>query len=368
MSVGAWTVSLWAGVAASFSALTLLRLREASALRRPLPSVPVVLLRPLDAPTEQELRNLAVPVAWPGGLIHGVVSSVRPALPEGVQWVHSEPTLPNRKVGHLIQGWRTWGTEEALLLAVDADVVVTSALLQGLVQPLVDGAALSFAAPWPEGAKGWWARAAAALLRYTHHNFGALHAMRAGAPALCGKALGFSVQARSLLPEVGAYLGEDLELAQRLHQRGLQVALSREPARVPRPPVQPEPVEGWATALSLHRFTRWMQVLRAQRPWLYPTVPFLFTPTPLLLLLALLFPSALGTCALLTLCLFRTLLALRLESRAVSQGNRAFTRAASDWFLGELLLLTCFLRSTVMPSTVSWRGRRYTLLPGGRIQ
>ena len=207
----------WAVAATGFSTVALGRLlrsrRGATAGTR----VPVLLLRPVDAPTPRELENLSRPVDYAGVLEHVVVSPYRPRLGPGVRWLPSDPPTPNRKVGHLLYAMEVLRTEGRVVLAVDADVAVTGALVEALAAPVEAGAALSTAAPTPVGARGVVAWAVAGLLRHSHHSFRALHAMSAGAKAVCGKALGLSPVAEEELRGLADHIGEDLELPKRLH-------------------------------------------------------------------------------------------------------------------------------------------------------
>jgi ceramide glucosyltransferase len=104
------------------------------------------------------------------------------------------------------------------------------------------------------------------------------------------------------------------------------------------------------------RFTRWMQVLRAHRPVLWLTVPLLFTPSLPLLAVAPIAGTG-GRLAILALWAARTLLAWRLEPAG----------AWWTWPLGEGLLLLAFVRSLGL-RTLTWRGRRFRLSRGGRMQ
>ena len=346
----------WVVLAGGFSAVALARLTRA---RRPVAStrVPVLLLRPVDAPSPQELGNLAVPIDYAGPLEHVVLSPTRPSLPEGVRWVPSEPRTPNRKVGHVLNALGTLPREGRVVLVVDADVAVTGALVEGLAAPVAAGVALSTAVPTPVGARGLAGRAVAGLLRRTHHSFRALHVMSAGAQAVCGKALGLGPPALEELPRLADHIGEDLELSKRLYARGLDVALCEAPALVPLAPGD------WRGARE--RFTRWMQVLRSHRPGLYPTVPLLFTPTwPLL---ALSMGSARLAMGVLGLVVVRTLLSWRLASLSAPRSGEARTSLVADWLLGEALLLAAFVSSLVRAPRVTWRGRTYMLDSGGRM-
>ena len=353
---------VWCGVAAGFSAVAWVRLSRARAGTAPsagsLP--PVLLLRPVDAPTPRELENLAQPVDYAGPLEQVVVSPYRPRLAPGVRWLPSDPLTPNRKVGHLLYALDVLPTEGRVVLSVDADVAVTATLVEGLAAPVAAGAALSTAAPLPVGQRDGASRAMAGLLRYTHHSFRALDAMSAGAKAVCGKALGLSPAAMSALRPLADHIGEDLELAKRLHARGLSVVLSGAPAVVPL-----DSAVSWEAPLA--RFTRWMQVLASHRPALYPTVPLLFTPTLPLMLLAAGLGSPVLAMAVTGLVAIRVLLALRLAglSGPLADAGRAY--AVTDWLLGEALLLAAFVRSLWQQGKVTWRGQTYSLRPGGRM-
>ncbi|OJT24923.1 carotenoid biosynthesis protein [Archangium sp. Cb G35] len=359
----------WVVLAGGFSAVALGRLLSQ---RRRAPGstrVPVLLLRPVDVPTERELENLSRPIGYEGPLTHVVLSPQRPRLPEDVQWLRSDPVAPNRKVGHLLYALEKLPRDGRVVLVVDADVAVTGELVEGLAAPVAAGAALSTAAPTPVGERALADRAVAGLLRRTHHSFRALHVMSAGARAVCGKALGLSDRAVEELRALEDHIGEDLELSKRLHAKGLEVELCEVPAVVPMAPGT------WSAALE--RFTRWMQVLSSHRPGLYPTVPLLFTPTWPLLALGLFTGSVwllVGVAGLLTV---RTLLSWRLtvltsplppgEGRGEGAGFTSPSPLLWDWLLGEALLLAAFMTSLVRPSRVTWRGRTYELHSGGRM-
>jgi ceramide glucosyltransferase len=351
-----WGLTAWAGLSLGFTAVTGFRLRRApgeAAGAGPKEWPAVLLLRPMDAPTPGELQNLATPVDYEGPLEQVVVSPYRPRLPESVSWLPSDPTRRNRKAGHLSYALSALEVKGRVVLCVDADVAVDGALVRGLVAPLLRGAALSTAAPAVVGAGGMAGRAVRSLLNHGHHSFLALHVMSAGAQAVCGKALGLSAEAQRLLPGLADHIGEDLELSKVLHARGRTVALSDACARVPAPPT--------GTSAALDRFTRWMQVLRAHRPGLYPTVPLLFAPTWMLGFCALLHGGALPAAAVLLTVLARVGLGLRLGAlHGVRDG------AATDWLMGEALLLSSWVRS-LFRRTVTWRGRVFAVLPGGRM-
>ncbi|HET6982205.1 MAG TPA: glycosyltransferase [Myxococcaceae bacterium] len=354
MSALALGILVWAVGAALFSAVTLLRLVR----QRPAPSAPAVppllLLRPVDEPTEAELDDLAQPL--PPGLPvrHVVVSPYRPRLAPGIEWHFSDPPCPNRKVGHVLYALDTLRRDEQQILVVDADVAVDRGLVEGLSGALSAGAALSTAAPLPEGGTGAGATALRGLLRSSHHSFVALDLMSAGPKAVCGKALGLSPAAAETLRGLDGHIGEDLELSQLLHGRRMPVVRASAPARMP---LGRMPLSG-----VLRRLRRWMRVLRAHRPALYPTVPLLLAPTPLLLALAIVLgdPAVVG--AVVVLLALRTALGL-----ALSRGTPEAADGGWEWLVGEAALLLAWVAS-LAGRTVGWRGRSFVLQPGGRME
>ena len=353
-----WLVTTWALVAACFTLVALWRVsrprvddeaRRPRVRRRP----HVLLLRPVDAPTPLELENLAAPIDYAGQVTHVVLSPFRPRLASAnVEWLPSDPITRNRKVGHLAYALATLPRRpDTVVLTVDADVRVDGALVSSLVDELRDGAVLASAAPRPEVRETLAGRMVRGLLVQSHHHFGVLDVMSAGARAVCGKALALAPTAQAELVRLADCIGEDLELSQVLHERGLPVTMAKAPAHVPQP--EHAPLRG-----VLARFTRWMQVLRAHRPPLFPSVPLLFTPTPVLMVLATWVATPAAALALCVLVGARIALANRLDGR----GGLRF-----EWLLGELLLLAAWLESLRHGRVVTWRGRRYTLARGGRL-
>ena len=351
-----WLITLWAVFAGGFTWLTVSRLPKRSApkrqrvRRRP----HVLLLRPVDAPTPLEIENLCAPIDYSGQLTHVVLSPFRPRLQSAnVRWLPSDPLTSNRKVGHLAYALATLPRErDTVVLCVDADVRVDGALVTSLLDELQDGAALASAAPRPEVVESLAGRCVRGLLVQSHHSFQALDVMSAGAKAICGKALALSPAAAAELVRLGDCIGEDLELSQVLHERGLTVTMAAAPA------VIPQQAHGGLRPVFA-RFTRWMQVLRAHRPGLFPSVPFFFAPTPVLMVLASIIATPQVALALCFLVAARITLANRLDHR----GGLRF-----EWLLAEVLLLGCWLEAVRAGSTVTWRDRRFQLSEGGRMQ
>lgn len=340
---------LWAASATLFSLLALRRLGRVPPAPASGPLPAVLLLRPAEALSPGERAALATPVTYAGGLEHVVLAPVRPAA-AGIRWQRSDPATPNRKVGHLLGALRARSVAERCVLSVDGDVAVDGALVAALARAVAGGAALATAAPRPLDAPGLGPRAVRALLAATHHDFRALDVMRAGASAVCGKAMALGPAALALLPDVADRAGEDLELARRLHAAGERVVLVDTPALVPQTAHAP-------LAPALARFTRWLQVLRAHRPALWATVPLLLAPTPLLLGAAAATASVPLAAATAALVGARTALARRLSLDV----------PPLDWLLGEALLLVAFARSAAARS-LRWRGRTFRVARGGRLR
>ena len=247
--------------------------------------------------------------------------------------------------------WRRSRARAEFVICADADVQVTRELIDAVAAPVRDGAALCTAAPVPEGALDVAGHALRGLLWRTHHAFVALDAMAAGAPAVCGKVMALGPEAIDELPRLTQCIGEDLELSRRLHARGHRVELAHVPATTP---AALQSVLG-----AVQRITRWMQVLRAHRPGLYPTVPLLFAPTLPLLALVGFWGQPVLLAGAGVLVLSRVALSVRLSG---SSGA-----ALWEWLAGEVLLLVSFLGSLVQ-RRVTWRGRRLEVRPGGLIK
>ena len=347
-------VLLWTLAAALFSAVTLARVLRQPAAPASWPIPPLLLLRPLDEPTDDELKDLALPLPADLPVRQVVVSPYRPRLAEGMEWHYSDPPCLNRKVGHVLYALDTLRRGEEQILVVDADVAVDRALVEGLSSALSAGAALATAAPVPEGGAGLGAIALRGLLRSSQHSFVALDLMSVGPKAICGKALGLSGAALEAMRELSDHIGEDLELARSLHARGLPVTRAAAIARMTLSRVE--------LPSAVRRIRRWMQVLRAHRPGLWPTVPLLLAPTTLLLPLAVWLGSPAVVTALAALLALRIALGLALSRGTPDAGDGGW-----EWLLGEVTLLTAWLGS-VAGHTVDWRGRSFILQRGGRME
>ncbi len=337
-------LAVWLTVATFFTVIALMRFLAVTSRSAPRVDVSrqgVFLLRPVDAATPDELENLAAPIS---GVTHVVLAPFRPRLNDEVQWLPSDPLQHNRKLGHLQYALSILETGGRPVLVVDADVRVDDALVDALLTELASGADLAWAAPRPIESG-----VTRGLLVQSLHSFQALNALSGGAKPVCGKAIALNPRALEVLRSLPDCLGEDLELARKLHQQNLKVSLAGE-ANVPGAPA--------SFNVLIARFTRWMQVLKAHRPLLFPTIPLLFAATPMLALAAALLGSTPLLLGALGLVSARATLAAVLE-------RRAFTFGA--WFGAELLLLFCWLNALVLGSKVTWRGRVMEVGLHGRL-
>ncbi|MBL8913828.1 MAG: carotenoid biosynthesis protein [Archangium sp.] len=332
---------VWASLALGVTLTALVR------RRRPARSTGVdltgtVVLRPIDSPTQQELLNLAEPV--PAGVRQIVLCPFRPRLAAGVEWLASDPPVANRKLGHLQYAFAALRLPFERVVIVDGDVRIDEALLTNLVGGLDEGAAAAWAAPRPEA--GGLARG---VLVQSLHSFDVLAAIGPAPQAMCGKAVALGADAVEVLRTMPACAGEDLELSSRLHARGLPIKLAGQ-ARIP-----------GRAAGQLQRFTRWMQVLRAHRPGLFPAVPVFFACTPLLL------PLAAVSGDVLTASIVAAVLVARTVVAALAERTEASPQAPWWWLAGEVVLLVAWVGALLRGGRVVWRGRTLELGPGGSI-
>ncbi len=338
-------LGVWLALAVGFTLTALVKLRGRP--HQPGLNAKVVLVRPVDAPTALELENLRAPL--PPNVEQVVLSPFRLELPQGTRWLPSDPPTPNRKAGHLAYAAAALELDGCVLVSADADVRVDAALLTALVRPVLEGAALCTAEVHFEGAPSFGAAALRGLLNHSHQNFRAVDAVTFGARAACGKAMALGPAALRELKQLTHYIGEDLELAIRLHGRGERVDLALAPARVPQGRV------GLGGVFA--RVRRWMVVLSSHRPWLALGIPALFACTVPLCVAAFWHGHPLVVALAGLLLAARLALSLKLERRV---------EAVWEWALGELLLLAAFF-GALGRHRVTWRGRHLRIVGRGAI-
>ena len=178
-------------------------------------------------------------------------------------------TRANRKVAQLLAA-APYGDAPVIVVA-DSDIRFDERTLPSLIGVLeVHPRAGASSAPYMEVLKETAGdRASAALLSSTPHAFYCLTALAersGGAHVLCGALIAIK---RAVLDEVGGFaslepfLGEDFELARRLHENGYTIPTSPAPA--------PVFAHGRTVSSVVRRFARWCTVTRQQRPHMIAT-------------------------------------------------------------------------------------------------
>lgn len=266
----------------------------------------------------------------------------------------------NRKVGQLAT--LTGDATEDVVVCVDADVHLTGFDLGALLAPMEHdrSCAATWAPPVEVGRpKTLGDRASAAILGASLHAFPLLGGLDPG--GLVGKLFAVrtaALQAVGGFAALSAHLGEDMELARRLRARGWHTRMYPGTARAL--------AGGRSLASVVERQTRWLWVIRAQRPRLLASYPLLFAASPLLLgtlvALAVFLPGWAGV-------LSALVLGARLAVAGRASAPRGRWRAALtfEWLLADALLLIAFVR-VLGARRVSWGGRTLELGRDGRLE
>jgi ceramide glucosyltransferase len=164
------------------------------------------------------------------------------------------------------------------------------------------------------------------------------------------------------LGELSDYLGEDMELARRLRERGLQPLATRTAAR--------SLAEGRTLSSTTRRYARWIAVVRAQRPHLLPTYPlFFFGTLPFVLLaLALAMSSIVGVAAAGSSALFVSATRLLVARIAHHRTGRSCSlpRLAARALMADTVMAAAWLLA-LSSRNFEWRGLPLAIEPGGRL-
>ncbi|HEY7958298.1 MAG TPA: glycosyltransferase [Polyangia bacterium] len=277
-------------------------------------------------------------------------------------------TGANRKVAQLARA--TARTTAEILVSADSDICFTERTLAALVGSLMADprSGASSGSPVEVACETVGDRISAAVLSSTPHAFLCLKALAersGGAHVLCGALVAVK---RAVLDEVGGmaslepFLGEDFELARRLHERGYLIPTSPEPARVSD--------RGRTALAAIRRYARWCTVTRQQRPELYGTYPLLLGCTPLVLFgaaLALASGAPLGWLAAsvvaVALAVRWRLATLLRRLNGIDGGPLA---ALFALLAGESVIVIASLLALGRPE-IEWRGRRYRIERGGSM-
>lgn len=293
-----------------------------------------------------------------------VIEAARERLRAAGVDAHTEvlaPIGPNRKASMLSQLLRS-NDEWELVINVDSNVDLGDYPLDELLAPLLRDARVGAVwGPWSELRRhpGLGPRASEAVLGASLTAF----------PLLCG------IYADGLVGKIWAarrealaecdfdslthYLGEDLEMANRLRARGWGIVAASTLGRARGGEASFEQV--------VERFGRWMLAVRGQRPLLLPTYPLFFFATPLVLMLAGLGAFAQPRIALMAASLailgrvIVTLAAQYWSGRRMGPG-----RVIVEAGLGDLVLGLAWVRALTRRD-IAWRGHRLRVEPDGRL-
>lgn len=269
---------------------------------------------------------------------------------------------PNHKADQLARALATPLARVASIVVVaDSDV----ALADGDVERLADATRRADAVWVPPVERGpvltWGDRASHAVLDASLHSFPLLAGIDPG--GLVGKL--FAVR-RDALDEIGgfaglsAHLGEDMELARRLRERGRKIAVA--------PGFAPSMAQARSLNDVLARYTRWLLVIRMQRPRLLLSYPLLLAPSPLLAVVVLLALSAHAP-TLMTAAAGGLVVRVVIACAARHLAGLAFAPVAAtvEALAGDLLLLIAAARACAS-NVVTWRGRRLELTRAGTLR
>jgi ceramide glucosyltransferase len=271
------------------------------------------------------------------------------------------PVGPNRKASMLGQVAREHDDWE-FMVNVDSNVDLSDYPLDELLAPLLRDPRVGASwGPWSELRvhPGLGPRASEAVLGASLTAFPLLCGIYAD--GLVGKiwAARREALAECEFESLTHYLGEDLEMANRLRAHGWGIVAASTLGRA----------RGGAASFGqvVERFGRWMLAVRGQRPQLLPTYPLFFFATPLVLLLA-----GAGAFA-------KPMIALTAASLAIL-GRVIVTLAAQYWSgrrmgplrviveagLGDLALGLAWAYALTRRD-LEWRGHRLRVEPDGRL-
>lgn len=293
---------------------------------------------------------------------------VAPSVPFEVR-VTAIQTQANRKVAQLATVERELA--EAVIVTADSDIRFDDRTLPSLLAALAaDPKAGAATAPQVEVAPrtlGDWA--SAALLSSTPHAFlclAGLAEQARGAHHLCGALVAYR---RGPLEEVGGFhsletfLGEDFEFARRLHERGYTVATAAV--------CGPNYDSGRTLGQVTKRYARWSVVTRQQRPSLYGTYFLFLGCTPLILALTAVVAATQPPFWYISVLMAAIYLGSRLALAFTLRGRMGLRRGPltvlASVLGGELLILAGALGAVGEPE-VEWRGHRYRVGAGGRME
>jgi ceramide glucosyltransferase len=263
------------------------------------------------------------------------------------------PLGPNRKASQLAAVVAADEGRHKLILSADSDVDLEGVDLDGLVLPLTDP---QVGASWAPPVERWPVTggdaAMAAVLSSSLHSFPLLAGLDHG--GMVGKLFAWRPVSDASFEDLVHFLGEDMELARRLRARGLRVAATNVMA--------PSRASGRSWEEVVSRFSRWLLVIRSQRPVLMLSYPILIAATGPIVLLGLLAMSPLGLFAAITAITTRLGVALAARDLTDEPGGQLVT----DAIRADALIWAGFWRAIRSPR-FTWRGHSYRIAPDGRM-
>jgi len=253
---------------------------------------------------------------------------------------------------------------EPVVVFADSDVSLAPSAVLELTEALAKdprlGAVFAPVAFVPSGPRSRGDRATVAILTASLHAFPLLAALDGG--LFVGKVFAVRTPALEAVGGFGALrhvLGEDTELARRLRAARLGITFVPQIARATR--------GGVTLADVTARMTRWLLVVRGQRPWLLPSYPLLLAGVlpfaALVGALALSTPASLPTGALMLGAVLAARLSVSFTGRALAGIERSLVAALVDVALADLVLGWATLRA-LTTRTLAWRGEPLRLTGG----
>jgi ceramide glucosyltransferase len=268
---------------------------------------------------------------------------------------------PNRKVQQIAAALRDVDPDPACVVVVaDSDVDLEGHPLDELVASVSDDARIGavWAPPIEAAAESGLGDAASrAVLGASLHAFPLLS--KIDPEGLVGKLFAMrlaTIERIGGMASLEEHLGEDMEIARRLRERGLEVVRASSPAR--------SLATGRSLEATVLRFARWLSVIRAQRPGLLITYPLFFFGSIPFAVAALALGSDGGGLAALVLIVTRGLVALVADR--LTDGRRAAARLVRDIVVADLVIAAAWARA-LATRTFAWRGQALVIGPGGKL-
>lgn len=271
---------------------------------------------------------------------------------------------PNFKTGQLAGAVGRFASQADAIVVVDSDVDLEGVDLTKLLAPLeIRSVAAAYFPPVERGPlRTLGDRASQAVLGGSWHAFCILGAL--DPHGLVGKTFAVRTDA---LAQVGGFdalvrhLGEDMELARRLHRAGWDTLM------VPEPVVSL--ASGRSVSRTITRYARWLMVIRAQRPGLLVSYPLLLAAAPVLMAwsIALALTGFASAGALIALVTLAARLAVGWAAARASGRRTSLGWLAGDAVLADVVLWIALLRA-LGPARVRWRDRTLRLGKGGLLE